>query len=83
MHPEATTRLRPTTFHMIGNALLLYGSSYISGPIFMALISLCILTTSLSSGLMTNDKLIGKLAHWALIFQEYEFKVIHRLGITH
>jgi hypothetical protein len=32
---------------------------------------------------MTNDKLIGKLVHWALIFQEYEFKVIHRLGITH
>jgi len=32
---------------------------------------------------MTNDKLIGKLARWALILQEYEFKVIHRLGITH
>jgi hypothetical protein len=31
---------------------------------------------------MTNNKLIGKLAHWALILQEYEFKVIHRLGIT-
>ncbi len=33
--------------------------------------------------LMTNNKLIGKLARWALILQEYEFKVIHRLGITH
>jgi hypothetical protein len=33
--------------------------------------------------LMTNDKLTGKLVRWALIFQEYEFKVIHRLGITH
>jgi hypothetical protein len=33
--------------------------------------------------LMTNDKLIGKLVCWVLIFQEYEFKVIHRLGITH
>jgi len=33
--------------------------------------------------LMTNDKLIGKLARWALILQEYEFKVIHRPGITH
>ncbi len=32
---------------------------------------------------MTNDKLTSKLAHWALILQEYEFKVIHRLGITH
>jgi hypothetical protein len=27
--------------------------------------------------LMTNDKLISKLARWVLIFQEYEFKVIH------
>jgi hypothetical protein len=27
--------------------------------------------------LMTNDKLTSKLARWALILQEYEFKVIH------
>ncbi len=33
--------------------------------------------------LMTNDKLTGKLARWALILQEYEFKVIHRPDITH
>jgi hypothetical protein len=33
--------------------------------------------------LMTNDKLTSKLARWAFIFQEYKFKVIHRLGITH
>jgi hypothetical protein len=33
--------------------------------------------------LMTNDKLTSKLAHWALILQEYESKVIHRPGITH
>jgi len=32
---------------------------------------------------MTNDKLIGKLACSTLVLQEYEFKVIHRLGITH
>jgi hypothetical protein len=32
---------------------------------------------------MTNDKFIGKLAHWALMLQEYEFKVIHRPSITH
>jgi len=32
---------------------------------------------------MTNDKLTSKLARWALILQEYEFKVIHRPGITH
>ncbi len=33
--------------------------------------------------LMTNNKLTGKLAHWAFILQDYEFKVIHRLDITH
>jgi hypothetical protein len=32
---------------------------------------------------MTNDKLTGKLVHWALILQEYEFKVIHWPCITH
>jgi hypothetical protein len=32
---------------------------------------------------MTNDKFIRKLVHWALILQEYEFKVIHRPSITH
>jgi hypothetical protein len=41
--------LRTTTFHMRGSVLLLYGPSYISGPIFMAPSSLCILTTSLSN----------------------------------
>jgi hypothetical protein len=33
--------------------------------------------------LMTNNKLTNKLVRWALIFQEYEFKVIHRPSITH
>jgi hypothetical protein len=32
---------------------------------------------------MTNDKLTGKLACWVLSLQEYEFKVIHQLVITH
>jgi len=32
---------------------------------------------------MTNDKLTSKLAHWVLILQEYEFKVIHQPSITH
>jgi len=47
MHHEATTKLRAITLHTRGNALLLYGSSYILGPIFMPPISLCISTTSL------------------------------------
>jgi hypothetical protein len=32
---------------------------------------------------MTNDKLTSKLARWAFILQEYEFKVIHQPSITH
>jgi hypothetical protein len=32
---------------------------------------------------MTNNKFISKLARWAFIFQEYDFKVIHRASITH
>jgi hypothetical protein len=50
MHPETTIRLKATTLHTKGSVLMLYGLSYISGPIFMAPNSLCIQTTSLSSG---------------------------------
>jgi hypothetical protein len=50
MHPETTTRLREITLHTRGSVLLLYRSSYILGPIFMAPSSLCIPTTSLLSG---------------------------------
>jgi hypothetical protein len=32
---------------------------------------------------MTNNKLIGKLACWALILQEYEFEVNHRPRVTY
>ncbi len=32
---------------------------------------------------MTNNELTGKLAHWAFIFQEYEFNIIHQPDITH
>ncbi len=50
MHPETITRLKATILHTKGSVLLLYGRSYILGPIFMAPISLCMPTTSLSSG---------------------------------
>ena len=33
--------------------------------------------------LMTNDKLLGKLAQWAFILQEYKFDVMHRHRMTH
>lgn len=32
---------------------------------------------------MINDKLTSKLACWALILQECDFKIIHRPGVTH
>jgi hypothetical protein len=31
---------------------------------------------------MESDKLIGKLAQWALILHEYDFQVVHKPGVT-
>jgi hypothetical protein len=58
MHPKVITRWRTTTFHTRGSVLLLYGLSYISGPIFMAPISLYIPTTNLSSGWWPTTSLL-------------------------
>jgi len=30
---------------------------------------------------MESDKLTGKLTRWVLILQEYDFQVVHRLGV--
>jgi hypothetical protein len=32
--------------------------------------------------LMESDKLTGKLAWWALMLMEYNFKVVHRMGLV-
>jgi hypothetical protein len=32
--------------------------------------------------LMESDKLTGKLARWALILMEYDFKMVHRAGLV-
>ena len=31
---------------------------------------------------MESNKLTGKLARWTLLLQEYNFEVVHRVGIT-
>jgi len=79
MHPK-TTRLRVTTFHMSLTIVwaVIHFKPYLYGTNFTLYVD-----HQPIKWLMTNDKLTGKLAHWALIFKEYEFKVIHRPGITH
>jgi hypothetical protein len=77
LYPEATTRLRATTFHTKGSVLLLF-RPYLYGTKFTLYID-----HRPIKWLMTNNKLISKLVRWAFILQEYEFKVIIQPGITH
>jgi hypothetical protein len=79
MHLETITRLRATIFHTRGSVwAIIHFRPYFYGTKFT-------LYTNHQpiKWLMTNDKFTSKLARWALILQEYEFKVIHRPGITH
>ena len=32
--------------------------------------------------LMESDKFMGKLVQWALMLMEYDFKVVHRMGLV-
>jgi hypothetical protein len=80
---KATTKLRAITLHTKGSVLLLYGPSSILRPYFYGTKFTLYIDHQLIKWLMTNDKLTNKLIRWVFIFQEYEFKVIHRHGITH
>ncbi len=82
MHPEATTRLRATTFHTRGSVLLLYGPSYISCPIFMAPCSFCILTTSLSNGWWPTTSLLVSYFVECLCFRSMSSRLFINL-ISH
>jgi hypothetical protein len=82
MHPEAT-RLRVTTLHTKGECLVVIWAVIHFRPYFYGTNFTLYTDHQPIKWLMTNDKLTGKLTCWALILQEYEFKVIHRPGITH
>jgi len=83
MHPKTITKLKATTLHMKGGRFIviwafIHFRPYLHGTNFTLYIN-----HQPIKWLMTNDKLTGKLACWALILQKYEFKVIHQPGITH
>jgi hypothetical protein len=82
MHLE-TTRLKATSLHIRGGCLVVVWAVIHFKPYFYGIKFTLYTDHQPAKWLMTNDKLIGKLVHWVLIFQEYEFKVIHRLGVTH
>jgi hypothetical protein len=83
MHPKVTIRLRVTTLHTRGNVLFVIWVAIHFRPYLYNTKFTLYTDHQPINWLMTNDKLTRKLARWALILQEYEFKVIHRLGITH
>jgi len=76
MHLE-TTRLKATTFHTRGGCLVVVWAVIHFRPYLYGTKFILYTDHQPIKWLMTNDKFIGKLAHWALILQEYEFKVIH------
>jgi len=82
MHPEGT-RLRVTTLHTEGECLVVVWAVIHFRPYLYGANFTLYTNHQPIKWLMTNDKLTGNLVRWALILEEYEFKVIHRLGITH
>jgi hypothetical protein len=50
---------------------------YLFGTLFTLIID-----HQLLKWLMESNKLPGKLAQWALILQEYDFQVVHKLGVA-
>jgi hypothetical protein len=83
MHPKATTRLRAITLHMKRECLVVVWAIIHFRPYFYGTKFILYTDHRPIKWLMTNDKLFGKLARWAFLFQEYEFKVNHQPGITH
>jgi len=57
--------------------LWLYFRSYLYGQQFTL-----VTNHQLLKWLMESNKLISKLARWALLLQEYDFEVVQWVGIT-
>jgi hypothetical protein len=83
MHPETTRKLKAIAISYEGECLAVVWAIIHFKPYLYGIKFILYTDHQPIKWLMINDKLTSKLACWAFILQEYEFKVIHRLGITH